>query len=489
MNTKIEATWESLISYGTPEWMQDEKFGLYAHWGLYSIPGFGNEWYGKWMYDPSHEVHDFHVKTYGPPSQFGYKDFVRHFKAEKYDPAEWGDLFEDSGAGYGGFSLAHHDGFGLWHSDVYQWNAGQMGPHRDLYGELAVELKRRGLKLVAPFHIIRGYNWFLPGWNQFDQTYDVAAIERAKTANWDLVDRQYSDFYWNETTGADFNVFLALWKDKVREVIDKYEPDLMWFDGGRFRDDNMEPHALEVLAHYLTRSRDWGKQVGVMNKLPVNLKFNFHENFGIWQYEEGRSRPELLDRPWNDDMRIGDKSWGWVEGQTYKPGKELLHGLIDRVARGGGLMLSLSPKADGSIPDGQKKPLRIVGDWLAINNEAIRGTRPWQVHAEGEVAKLKDTTGKLEKWKFTSCDGTDIRYTSSKDGKVIYAITLGWPGKKASFAALGTQAGNLDGRISSVELLGSDQPPNWNQAGPALEIDLSSKVAAAAPAYVWKISR
>jgi alpha-L-fucosidase len=302
--------------------MKDEKFGLYAHWGLYSVPGFGMEWYGKRMYEPESPIHQEHVATYGSPAKFGYKDFVGEFTALRSDPAAWAELFQYSGAGYAGFSLAHHDGFGLWDSDVYRWNVGKMGPKRDLYGELASELRKREMRLVAPFHIILRFNWFLPGWNQWEQTYDTDAVERGKRENWDLYDPEYADFYQHQIVGASFDAFLADWKAKVKEVIDKYRPALMWFDGGRFSEADLAAHSLEVLSYYLNRSVVWRKRVCVLNKLPVSMKFNFRPDFGVRQFEEGRDRPAtgaipgvepataIDGRLRNDDMRVGDKSWG-----------------------------------------------------------------------------------------------------------------------------------------------------------------------------------
>lgn len=501
---RYEARWESLIEYGVPNWMRDEKFGLYAHWGLYSIPGFGMEWYGKRMYEPGHPIHEQHVETYGSPARFGYKDFIPQFTAEHYDPAAWAELFEYSGAGYAGFSLAHHDGFGLWDSDVYEWNVGKKGPKRDLYGELATALRARNMRLVAPFHIIRGYNWFLPGWNQWEQSWDEEAVSHGKSRGWDLYDPEYAGFYQHQLVGAGFERFLADWKAKVKEVIDAYRPDLMWFDGGRFSEAELQDHSLEVLSYYLNRSDQWGKQVCVLNKLPVSMTFNFHPEFGVWQFEEGRDRPasgaipgveptvSVDDHLWNDDMRVGDKSWGWVRGQVYKSGRELIHGLIDRTARGGSLMLSLSPKSDGTIPEGQSTPLRELGDWLSTHREAIHGTRPFSVHAEGDESKLLEEPRRgHRKWTFTNCGPEDLRYTRSKDGKTVYAFSLGAPTSPVAFSALGKDAGNLAGRIESVTRLSDGRPAEYRWDGTALHVEVPPLVegveAEERVAAVWKV--
>ena len=481
MSKAYQASWDSLISHEVPAWFSDCKFGLYAHWGIYAVPGFGNEWYGKWMYDPEHEIHQRHTREFGSPADFGYKDFIPQFTAEHYDPDDWADLFAASGAGYAGFSLAHHDGFGLWDSDVYRWNAGKMGPRRDLYGELADALRQRNLRLVAPFHIVRGFNWFLPGWTQWNQTFDEAAVQRGIAEGWDLFDPDYADFYWVQQTSR-FDDFFAQWQAKVREVIDKYQPDMMWFDGGKFRDEGYEETALEMLAFYLNRGLAWDKQVLVLNKLPVSMQYNFHPDFGVINFESGRDRPAVYERAWNDDMRIGDQSWGWVKGQVYHQGHTLLSKLIDCTARGGTMMLSLSPTPDGRIPDGQRQPLLQVGDWLRTHSEAIYGTVPWTTHAEGDDDKLIVERRGHKFWEYDNCNADDRRYTQSKDGSTVYAMTLGIPRESVTFEALNHEVG-----VEHVSLLGSEQPVNWSQSQDGLTIDASQLRYNNELAAAWRV--
>ena len=482
MTTTYRPTWDSLTQHEVPQWFSDSKFGLYAHWGIYAVPGFGNEWYGKWMYDPSHEIHRRHAERFGSPAEYGYTKFIDDFTAERYDPEEWADLFAYSGARYAGFSLAHHDGFGLWDSDVYRWNVGKLGPKRDLYGELASALRKRDLRLVAPFHIIRGFNWFLPGWNQWDQTFDESAVQQGIAEGWELFDPEFADFYWVQQTST-FEEFFAQWQLKVREVIDKYQPDLMWFDGGKFREDGYEATALEILAHYLNQAVSWGKDVLVLNKLPVSMQYNFHPDFGVINFESGRDRPAQFDRPWNDDMRIGDQSWGWVENQQYASGHTLLSKLVDCTARGGTMMLSLSPKPDGAIPEGQRKPLLELGDWLRWNGEAIYKTVPWTTHAEGDEEKLIVERRGHKFWEYDKCNVDDRRYTQSKDGATVYAIALGIPAKSVTFEALDNKV-----PVERVALLESDQPVSWTQSTDGLTIDATDLSFKTKLAVAWKVA-
>ncbi len=482
MTLTYQPAWDSLTQHEVPQWFSDSKFGLYAHWGIYAVPGFGNEWYGKWMYDSSHEIHRRHIERFGSPAEFGYADFIEGFTAEHYDPDEWADLFASSGARYAGFSLAHHDGFGLWDSDVYRWNVGKLGPRRDLYGELASALRKRDLRLVAPFHIIRGFNWFLPGWNQWDQSFDESAVEQGIAEGWDLFDPEFADFYWVQQT-SKFEDFFAQWQLKVREVIDKYQPDLMWFDGGKFREDGYEATALEILAHYLNQAASWGKDVLVLNKLPVSMQYNFHPDFGVINFESGRDRPAQFERPWNDDMRIGDQSWGWVENQQYANGHTLLSKLVDCTARGGTMMLSLSPKPDGAIPEGQQKPLLELGNWLRWNSEAIYNTVPWTTNAEGDEEKLIVERRGHKFWEYDKCNVDDRRYTQSKDGGTVYAIALGIPSHTVTFEALDNKVA-----IERVTLLESDQPVPWTQTAEGLVIDATNLSFKTKLAAAWKVA-
>jgi alpha-L-fucosidase len=352
-----------------------------------------------------------------------------------------------------------------------------MGPQRDLYGDFVAALRRRGLKTIATEHHIRTFNWYLPGTNNFGEGDVEKAAAIVREQKYDLDDPAYADLYWNSLTSSQAD-FIRDWRAKLLEMIDKYRPDVLWFDGGNFRGNESERTVLEVLAHYHNRAAARGQPVEVLNKLPGSRKFNFPESYGILTFEEGRDRAARIERPWIDDMKISDIGWSYVAGQKYKTAGEIVAGLIDRVARGGGLLLNLSPMADGTIPDGQKDALREIGAWLKVNGEAIYDTRPWRIHAEGDDTKLR-TGGEHSKWTFTNVDASDIRFTQPKSGGFLYALPLAWPEDARRIVIRSINEQTLPGRISSVTLLGHHGELTFSRGADGLQVNLPHPPATA----------
>ncbi|RPJ52159.1 MAG: alpha-L-fucosidase [Acidobacteria bacterium] len=463
---RYKPDWQSLATHQNPEWLIDGKFGIYAHWGVYSVPAHVSEWYGRLMHDRQdpRSAYDFHIKTFGPLDRFGYKDFISLFRAEKFNADEWSDLIQQSGARYAGIAVIHHDGFALWQSKVNRWNSAEMGPKRDLYGELVKALRARGLKIVATEHHMRTFNWYLPP--------DRKSRDELRQAGVDLFDPKYADFYWNEYTSKKSD-FIDQWKAKIQELIDTYRPDVLWFDGGDYTSPEVGGAVLGALAHYYNHAAERRVEVEVLNKF-AGRKFNFPREFGILTFEEGRDRPDLVDRPWIDDQRIGHNAWGYVEGLKIKTPAEIVRGFVDRVSRGGGLLLSLSPKADGEIPEDQKIVLREMGQWLKVNGEAIYGSRAWDVHAEGSTEKLTytDQNGS-RRWRFDGCTPEDIRFTVK--GRTLYAIALGWPANgELTIKTLAKGNAHLPG-IAAVTLVGSSTPVKWSETEQGLIVRLPAE--------------
>lgn len=459
-NKVFEPTWESLSTNGIPEWLVDAKFGIYAHWGVYAVPAYQTEWYGKHMYNEEHAIYKHHAEKWGNPSVFGYKDFIPLFKAEHYNPAEWVDIIKQSGAKYAGLALVHHDGFCIWDTKFTRWNSVNMGPKRDLYGDFVAELRKNNMPVLATFHHIRTFNWYLPWAGPFWTVPDTVQRKKYAGKNYDIFNPEFGDLYWNEEVGRKKEDFIKEWRNKVTEVVDNYKPDMIWFDGGAFQEEKSARDVQELLAYYYNKQNEWQKPVVVLNKLPGSMVFNFPYEMGMLTFEEGRDRNPKESRPWIDDMKISDVGWGYVEGQIYKSANEIVDGLIDRVSRGGGLLLNLSPKADGTIPEGQKLSLKHVGEWLEINGDAIYSTRPWKIHAEGPTDKFI-SGGNHPKWNFTdNCNDEDVRFTIKKNN--LYVMALGWPEDMQLHVKSINTRDDISSKIKDVQLLGSTKKVMWS---------------------------
>lgn len=417
-----EPNWESLSKHdAAPEWLKDAKLGIYFHWGVYSVPAYFSEWYPFHMHNKTHEVYKHHVATYGDPSMFGYHDFVPMFKAEHFDPADWAELFKQSGARFAGPVAEHHDGFSMWASKVTPWNAKDMGPKRDILGDLFKELEKRDMKTIATFHHARNFQ-------RYTDTFDPAKFEANDHAFFDSHYPYYKGF---PTSSTDPKLQMLygnmpadewnekIWLGKLEEVIDNYRPDIIWFDS--WLEKIPESQRQRFAAHYLNAAEKWGHEVAIIRKqndLPINFTMNDHE----------KSRePKALPNLWMTDDTISTGSWCYTEDLKVKPLYKVIHTLVDTVAKNGVILLNVSPKANGIIPQDQRDVLLGLGQWLKNNGEAIYDTRPWVIAAEGPTAE--PTGGFKEHKAFLKLEycAKDIRYTANKDGHTIYAMLLGIP--------------------------------------------------------------
>ncbi len=468
---KAEPNWESLSKKEIPEWMKDAKFGIYTHWGVFSVPAHGGPDYVRNLYageDLDRKgVYSYHVEKYGPLDKFGYKDFIPMFKAEKFNADEWVDLMYESGARFGGILLVHHDGFLLWDSEFSRWNSMNMGPKKDIYGEIAKSVRRHDdMKLIATFHHARTF-----GYVTKLEKNSKTPMEVKKT--WDLYDPEYNDFYWNEAIGAKAEVFGTTWVGKLKEVIDKYSPDALWFDGMVASMKSKHPseeQVRDVFAYYQNEAVKKGADVTVVNKLATS--FNFPTDFGLLCYENGRDMPEDI-QPWFLTDRAIGYPWSYVNDKEYPDGAGYhVKTLVDLTSRGGIFFLSLTPKGDGSVPAEEIKIMKDIGKWMKVNSGAIRNTRPWILFGEGPAEMYKkvkkDTLGFDYKQEFTA---SDIRFACSKDAMTLYLTTLNWPKDgKVVVKALKTESKYYDGAINKIEMFGSNEEIKWMRTDKGLEI-------------------
>lgn len=432
-----QPTWESITKHQTPDWFRDAKFGIYFHWGPYSVPAYGTEWYSRHMYIEDHDVHKYHVATYGTLDKFGYKDFIPMFTGELFDPDAWVDLFRKAGARFVGPVAEHADGFSMWDSKLNPFNAARMGPKRDVVGEMERAVRSQGLKFITTFHHMWLWGWY--------PTYDPTV---------DAGDPAYAALYGPRTEPGAFDkpepddAFCDMFVAKVKEVIDKYRPDLLYFDGRMYTIGDR--HRRDFVSYYYNAAARWGREVVVTYKdedLPPGA--------GVLDMERGRMKG-IRDFVWMTDDSICWKSWAHLKDPEYKTAKQIIDGLVDIVSKNGTLLLNVTPTADGIIPDEVKELLLEVGAWLRINGAAIYGTRPWIIYGEGPNESKEGHFTEKENPPLTA---DDIRFTTK--GNSLYVICMEWPGRP--FTVKSVTSPRLAGKkVDSVKLLGSEDSVAWN---------------------------
>lgn len=466
---RFEPTWASLAQHNpAPDWFRDAKFGIYFHWGVYAVPAFGSEWYPRLMHIPDRPEHAHHVATYGDPTVFSYADFVPRFTAENFDPDEWADLFQQAGARFAGPVAEHHDGFSMWDSELTPWNTMDKGPKRDITGELAEAIRARGMRLVTTFHHARNNLWEHDNndgaWN--------GHYSYVKTHYPTLLDDPEEAILYGYMPRA---AFLEMWKGKLVEVIDAYQPDLMWFDS--WLDEIPDSVKTAYLAYYFNRADAWGKEVVVTYK-----QEDLPRDVAMEDFEKGRT-DRLTDHSWLTDDTISKGSWCYTQDLQIKSTEEVLHTLIDIVSKNGQLLLNISPRADGTIPDDQRAVLLGLGAWLDQYGEAIYGTRPFVDYGEGPT-QMERGGHFLASLDYTA---QDIRYT--RHGNTVYAILLGRPdpGAPITMTLFGEGAGAADVALDGVELLGSPSDITWEKTQDGLHITAPAEVPDAL-AIVFKLT-
>ena len=447
---RYTADWESLQSHPIPDWFRDAKFGIFIHWGVYSVPAFGSEWYPREMYQKDakdSQVYVHHRDTYGPQDKFGYKDFIPMFRAQHFDADRWADLFKRAGAKYVVPVAEHHDGFAMYKTSLSRWNAAEMGPHRDIIGELSEAVRRKGLIFGLSSHRIEHW-WFMNG---------------GRTFNSDVNDEVYRDFYGPAMQEGDSMTteYMNDWLLRCTELANKYHPQLFWFDWWIGAQQRFQPYLKSFASYYYNQGLQWDK--GVV----INYKYNsFPPGVAVLDLERGMLNG-IRDTAWQTDDAVGYKSWGNIKNERYKSAQYLVDELVDIVSKNGNLLLNIGPRSDGIIPEEQQQLLLSIGGWLQVNGQAIYATRPWKEYGEGPT---ENASGPFADSKIQPFTSQDIRYTTKKD--TLYAITLMIPDGDIRMQKLGAGAGN--GRIISVSLLGSPEKLRWSQEKDALVIHRAS---------------
>jgi len=425
-NGKYKDNWQSLSNRKTPEWYYRDKFGIFIHFGVYSVPGFGNEWYSRSMYDTNVREYEHHIKTWGKQSEFGYKDFIPMFRAEKFDADEWVSLFKQAGAKFVMPVCEHHDGFAMYETDFNRWNAKNMGPKRDIAGEIKTACEKNGLTFCASTHRAEHYFFMNPG----------------RLIDSDINDEKYADFYGpavyvpeldsrniGKTTEDTYSVgptdeWMEDWMVRTCELIDRYQPSILYFDWW-IHNKAFKPYLKKLCAYYYNRADEWGREV------TINYKHEaFPPTVATFDVERG-ALTDISPVPWQTDTAIGKHSWGYTKDNEFKNSRQIICDLIDIVSKNGMLLLNVGPKPDGIITEEETAVLREIGEWMQKNGEGIYGTTFWKKYGEGktnaESGFFKDNDEKgytKEDFRFTYKNGYLYVFQMRPDGNDVKIKTL-----------------------------------------------------------------
>lgn len=457
---RYKADFSSLSHHKTPDWFTERKFGIFIHWGIYSVPAFGNEWYARAMYDQNEREFEHHRKTYGEQKDFGYKDFIPMFKAEKFNADEWVSLFKESGARYVVSVAEHHDGFAMYATDFNRWNAVDMGPCRNVIGELKESCEKNDMIFCASTH--RAEHYFF--------------MNMGRTFDSDVNDENYRDFYGpayyckelhsgvlHATTADTYSIgaskeWLDDWLVRTCEIIDKYQPQIVYFDWW-IHNHSFKPYLKKLAAYYYNRAEEWGKEV------TINYKHEaFPHSVATFDVERG-ALTDISPIPWQTDTAIGKHSWGYTEDNVFKNARQIICDLIDIVSKNGNLLLNVGPKADGTITDEETQVLRDIGKWLSVNGEGIYGTTFWKQFKEGNVNAEEGQFKDYDEKAFTS---EDFRFTFKNGYLYVFQMR---PSETVRIRTLRKHIPH-DYLIESIEILGCNDKINFNRTEAYLEINI-----------------
>lgn len=468
---RYKADWSSLSGHKIPEWYKKAKLGIFIHWGIYSVPAYACEWYPRWMYCEDSREYEFHKKNFGDPKDFGYKDFIPMFKAEKFDAEAWVELFKKAGAKYVMPVCEHHDGFAMYDTDLNRWNAAKMGPCRDVVNEIHEACDKNDLVFCGSSH--RAEHFFF--------------MNMGRTIDCDVNDEEYRDFYGPAYLCpelSDIAVFHTLedvfsdakptdewledWLVRTCELIDKCKPSILYFDTW-IQHAAFKPYLKKVCAYYYNRAEEWGKEV------TINYKHEaFPQGVATFDVERG-ALMGISPMPWQTDTAIGRKSWGYVTDNEFKPARQIICDLIDIVSKNGMLLINVGPKPDGTITDEETNVLLEMGEWMDVNGEGIYDTVPWKVFGEGEVNNTEGSFQDNEEKLFTS---GDFRFTY-KNG-YVYAFCMRPDSEIFLIKSLKIK-GERDIVTGSVEVLGDYNVVSSSRDENGMKIVLDKKPSSDKP--------
>ncbi|WCJ59405.1 alpha-L-fucosidase [Fontisphaera persica] len=453
------ADMESLKQYQYPKWFQDAKFGIWSHWGPQSVPMAG-DWYARHLYTQGHRQYQHHLEHYGHPSTNGWKDIIPLWKAEKFDPERLMALYKRAGARYFVSMGVHHDNFDLWNSRFQRWNAVNMGPQRDIVGAWQKAAKKYGLYFGVSEHLGASFTWW-QGNKGSDKTGPLAGVP------YDGANPAYEDLYHFRAEPGDTGWYSKnprwqqMWFNRIKDLVDQYHPDLLYTDGGVPFGNEV---GLSLIAHYYNSDR---RRSGTRPQVVYTCK---QRSEGRWVEDLERGvMAGINPQPWQTDTSIGD--WFYNKDWKFRPIDWVVHMLVDITSKNGNLLLNVVQRPDGTLDPEVEQMLEQLGDWMAINGEAIYGTRPWITYGEGRV---RASGGHFkEDFQYTAAD---IRFTTK--GETLYAFLMGWPSsREVLIRSLAARAGS--GVVTGVSLLGHKGKLAFRQDAQGLQVTLPEKAPCA----------
>lgn len=467
--------WNSLLQYDAPEWYRDAKFGIWAHWSPQCVPEDG-DWYAREMYLGGTKKYKFQMGHYGPPSKFGYKDLCPQWTLLNWDPEELIQRYKNAGARIFVVLANHHDGFDTWDSKHQPWNAGAIGPHRDVVGAWAAVARSQGLRVGVTVHQARNWWWFQPS-HGTDKIGPFAGIPYdgnltmadGKDQWWEGLDPQRLYGPKHPFDALPDISYVKDFYDRTRDLIDQHDPDLLYFDNALLP---LGWGGMNIGSYFYNHNlKTRGRMEAVLNvkQTPARLA-----KAVVADYERGLTS-EIMPYPWQSETCIGD--WHYDRALFDQSGEfggylhpsDVIHWLIDTVSKNGTFILNIPGKPDGTIDRKEIAVLDKITAWMQANGEAIYATRPWKIYGEGpNVVKSGSFQGKS----VSKLGVQDVRFTRNKADNVVYAILLGWPDSVFVVKSLGSDSPTKAGKIEQVQLLGTDEKVTWKQMADGLRVDL-----------------
>jgi len=463
----FQPEWDSLKQYQCPEWFRDAKFGIWAHWGPQAVPGAG-DWYARQMYIEGHTQYKYHLEHYGHPSQFGYKDILQLWKAERFDPDGLIQLYKKAGARYFTALAVHHDNFGCWDSAWHRWNSVNFGPQKDIVGLWKEAALRHGLRFGVTEHLERSYSWFNTNKGS-DREGPYAGVP------YDGNDPAYADLYFepHEDTSYSYpknppKAWQKLWYRRIKDLVEKYQPDLLYTDGAvpfgkvglamiaNFYNFNLKTNGQRLEAVYTLKDMTWN------DKIEKSYHGEYQDGIGVLDIERGVV-DGIRPKPWQTDTCIGE--WFYKKSARYKTDTTVIHMLIDIVSKNGNLLLNFPLRPDGTLDAEALAILQGIADWMAVNGEAIYCTRPWKVFGEGSVMA---TGGHFNE---NSIDYTSMDFRFTTRGDFLYAFFMAWP-EDGCLNVKSLAADGQNEKVESVRLLGYTGELDWVQSPEGLTVRL-----------------